>query len=292
LQFTQQQQAAHDLLISNQVAKGFELLGHNGHSDQHERSGLTSLLGLVNSDKDETTLRLGGIYALEGVMNTSKQYYQPVLEALCAFVRDSSTKSEPGDGTIANDVRAALSVIGRRDASLGDAVPDLQKVRFPKVDLAHLKLVGADLSGADLSGAELSFDADLSGAHLVGANLSGALLVGANLVGADLRGADLRGAHLFGAHLDDADLSGADAGLSRAHLSGADLGHAHLSRADLSGADLSGADLSGADLSGAENLTQEQLDYACGENVKGLDNLDPPLDPVPTLKPCPKPADK
>jgi hypothetical protein len=75
LQFTQQQQASHnqlqashDLLISNQVSKSVEQLGSK-----------------------ETATRLGGIYGLEGVMNTSEQYYQPVLEALCAFVRDSTT---------------------------------------------------------------------------------------------------------------------------------------------------------------------------------------------------------
>jgi len=49
-QFSQQQQAAHELLISNQVAKGFEQLG-----------------------SDKVVERLGGIYALEGVMNTSEQ---------------------------------------------------------------------------------------------------------------------------------------------------------------------------------------------------------------------------
>jgi hypothetical protein len=74
LQFSQQQQASHELLISNQVAKGFEQLG---------------------SDKE--VVRLGGIYALEGVMNTSEQYHQPVLEALSAFVRDN-TRNEKGDG--------------------------------------------------------------------------------------------------------------------------------------------------------------------------------------------------
>ena len=31
------------------------------------------------------------------------------------------------------------------------------------------------------------------------------------------------------------------------------------------------------------NLTQEQLDKACGTGVKGLDKLSPPL----TIKPCP-----
>jgi hypothetical protein len=69
-QFEEQQKVARDLLISNQVAKGFELLGNN---------------------KDEQIqLRLGGIYALEGVMNNSEQYHQPILEALCSFVRDKT----------------------------------------------------------------------------------------------------------------------------------------------------------------------------------------------------------
>src|SRR4051812_16572270 len=64
----QQQQAARDLLISNQVSKGFEQLA-----------------------SDKMAMRLGGIYALEGVMNASErpeQYRGPVLEMLCAFVRE------------------------------------------------------------------------------------------------------------------------------------------------------------------------------------------------------------
>src|SRR5215831_15362973 len=66
-QAAQQQESAQALLISNQVSKGFENLGSN-----------------------ESAVRLGGIYALEGVMNTSKEYYQPVFEALCAFIRENT----------------------------------------------------------------------------------------------------------------------------------------------------------------------------------------------------------
>ncbi len=51
--------ASRDLLISNQVAKGFEQLA-----------------------SDKIAMRLGGVYALEGVMNTTPEYHQPVLEAL------------------------------------------------------------------------------------------------------------------------------------------------------------------------------------------------------------------
>jgi hypothetical protein len=86
-QFSEQQRASRDLLISNQVSKGFEQLG-----------------------SDKIVIRLGGIYALEGVMNGSEQYHQPVLEALSAFVRDG-TRTETGNGPPATDIQAALTVM-------------------------------------------------------------------------------------------------------------------------------------------------------------------------------------
>jgi uncharacterized protein YjbI with pentapeptide repeats len=87
--------------------------------------------------------------------------------------------------------------------------------------------------------------------------------------------------------LSRANLSGADlfrANLSGANLSGTDLSRAILSRADLSGADLSEASLYGADLSGAIllkaiNLTQKQLDTACGDDKTELSGLTVPLCP-------------
>ena len=229
-QFLQQQKAAHDLLISNQVSKGFEQLA---------------------SDKIE--MRLGGIYALEGVMNTSEQYHGPVLEALCAFVRErTSIGKTVSEKQPATDIQAALTVIGRRAEGSG------------KLDLSNVSIAGAHLNGANLSQASL-FQANLSGAHLFQANLSGALLSGANLSGAYLSGANLNNANLSGAYL------------SGAHLNGADLGDADLSGADLTG--VSGARLSDGDVSGAKNLTQEQLNTACGNTIELLP-------PGLTLKPC------
>ena len=147
VQFQQQQQAAHDVLISNQVAKGFELLGHK--------------------DKDEVRMRLGGIYALEGVMNASDQYHQPVLETLCAFVRDQPQTSN--DAPPATDIQAALTVIGRRKPGLGEV--DLSGAHIVKASLIGADLSHADLSHADLSHADLSH-ADLSHADLRDADLS------------------------------------------------------------------------------------------------------------------------
>jgi uncharacterized protein YjbI with pentapeptide repeats len=188
-QIKQQQQAAQALLISNQVSKGFELLAG-----------------------PEIEKRLGGIYALEAVMNNSEQpqYHQPLLEALCAFVRDKAKHRAlaldrrpvhqplrrgqpirrrpdrpPPAEPITTDVQAALTVIGRRVAGKG------------RVDL-----IGLNLSRASLS------DANLSDANLSGADLSDAFLGRANLSDADLSGADLTIANLIGADLSDARLDG------------------------------------------------------------------------------------
>src|SRR5215467_4507872 len=151
-----EQQAARDLLISNQVSKGFEQLAN-----------------------DKIAVRLGGIFALEGVMNTSErpeQYRGPILEMLCAFVREYTIGKTVYEKP-AIDIQAALTVIGRRK---GQELPDLAEVNIP----------GANLSGANLSGA------NLDSAHLNSAYLSGANLSGANLGLADLNGANLTSAKL------------------------------------------------------------------------------------------------
>jgi uncharacterized protein YjbI with pentapeptide repeats len=257
-QFSQQQLASRALLISNQVSKGFEQLG-----------------------SDRVVVRLGGIYALEGVMNPSEQYYQAVLEALSAFVRDS-TRTDTGDGPPATDIQAVLTVIGRRKPLFTAEIvrttpfrttasgtvafrapgPNLDFVHIPKANLVLATLNEVSLEGANLSGADLGF-ANLMAAHLNGANLSSANLSGASLIYAHLDGADLSFANLSGTRL------------SGAHLNGVHLIGVRLNYADLSGADLSGADLSRAIVS------QAQLDHACGRNAtldSGLTLKPPGLD--------------
>jgi hypothetical protein len=141
-------------------------------------------------------------------------------------------------------------------------------------DLFRANLSGQWLFQEDLRKANLSF-ANLSGAMLAAANLSNADLSKANLSNADLR-AYLGGANLSYANLSNANLRGY---LSGANLSYANLSGANLSEANLSDANLRGADLSDAKLSDAKNLTQTQLDEACGNSKTKLpEGL--------TLKPC------
>jgi hypothetical protein len=146
----------HDQLIRQQVAKGFEQLGQKG------------------DDKDDKMIvRLGGIYALEVVMNdpTSDRYRVPILEALRAFVRDR-IKTYEGHDHPATGIQAVLTLIGRRAATEGEI--DWAEVRIPGARLRG-NLSGADLSGADLSEANLS-EANLSGANLTDAKITQAQL--------------------------------------------------------------------------------------------------------------------
>jgi hypothetical protein len=137
---------------------------------------------------------LGGIYALEGVLNTSTAYHRSILEALSAFVRDG-TQNATGDGPPSTSIQAALTVIGRRKEIGPEMEIDLTGAHIPKAVLGQANLSEAMLNNADLRSANL-FGADVSDAELRGANLRAAKLPFANLRDADLRGADLSGADL------------------------------------------------------------------------------------------------
>jgi Pentapeptide repeats (8 copies) len=133
-------------------------------------------------------------------------------------------------------------------------------------------LYGSQLQQAFLALADLR-NVDLRAANLQDAYLGSANLQGANLQLANLQGASLTSANLLEARLQDASLD--SAGLGRANLRGADLQRswlslANLAEADLQGANLRGAYLGGANLQGAKNLTQDQLDSACGDEKTRL----------------------
>jgi hypothetical protein len=153
-EFAQRQQASHDLFISNQVSKGFELLG-----------------------SPTLAIRLGGIYGLEGVMNNSREYSQPILDGLSAFVR-VGTEDETKIGIKPQpDIQAALSaIVGRK---LG-GVADLSHAHIPGANLSKAHFGFANLSEADLSGADMT-DAILNNAKLRGADLNNANLKGATV---------------------------------------------------------------------------------------------------------------
>lgn len=163
VQFMQQQQTTRQQQITQQVSKGFEDLG-----------------------SQDLMVRLGGIYALEGVMHApGTDYRLPVLEGLCAFVRAHGRDGKPPDDLtkinleeLATDLRAALTVIARRPPDLAKAA-NLSGVQFWGLRLVSADLSNTNLTGADLTVADLGLDEGVvqRGANLMLANLTGAPLV-------------------------------------------------------------------------------------------------------------------
>ena len=170
-------------------------------------------------------------------------------------------------------------------AALSDAWLRGLDMRYASLDFANLQR--AYLPGANLQGAYL-IEANLQGANLQGADLPRANLIEANLQGADLQEANLIEAQLQRANLIEAQLQGAyllGALLQRAQLQRANLQDADLQGANLLWANLQDANLQGANLTEARNLTQDQIDTACGDENTKLPANPEGLIPPP---PCPQ----
>jgi hypothetical protein len=188
----------------------------NAHQDNIAEQGqITNRYTAAIDQLDSNTqdIRLGGIYALERIMDNSPVDQPTIGSVLSAFIRSHPPGHSKGaiptyspagiDGAPPEDIKAAMAVLGDRDT-------------------AHDGGVRPNLSGTNLS--YLRFDA----LHLPKTTLVGAKLIAASLTRADLTDADLTDADFSFADLTDADLTGPD-------LTGADLGQAHLIGADLYG---------------------------------------------------------
>ena len=135
---------------------------------------------VTNLGSPSVDVRLGGIYALQRIMQDSPRDQPTVVAVLCAFVRDhanaATAKSSrpsappytsPVPSLPPTDIQAALTVVGTRSIAYDGSIT---VVDFTRADLSGADLTGANLTGADLTGA------DLTGADLTGADLHGAVL--------------------------------------------------------------------------------------------------------------------
>jgi len=238
-----------------------------------------------NLGEDTVDVRLGGIYALQRIMEDSPRDHPTISDVLAAFVRTHAGRPPKKDAGLPADLRAAATVLAYRNHT-GDKgfILDLRSTHLPGIELQrrgsvegpvtrigsvaylnHANLWHTDLSGAILTDARIS-NANLDGANLTEADLRNAdlhktMLNEADLHYAGLINADLRNAGLTAANLIYANLRGAD--LRNTYLTDADLRYASLIRADLRNANLDGANLDGADLRGAKltgvNLLQAHL---------------------------------
>ena len=237
---------------------------------------------------------IGGIYALERIVHDSPGDHPTIMEVLAACIREHSCEQwpEPSEEQGAKsaeratrpDIQAALTVIGRRDATQDQQPIDLAGANLTRANLSGAKLAGAHIAGANFTDADLT-QADLTEATLINAFLT-RVMFGLDPESTTLQEerarAIVRGelsaprltifneAHLSEAMLTRARLPGA--AFMKARLIGANLADAFLNTAilidaNLTEADLTEADLTFADLTGA-NLTRARLPGAVLVNAR------------------------
>jgi uncharacterized protein YjbI with pentapeptide repeats len=143
---------------------------------------------------------------------------------------------------------------------------ELTGLYAPHAEFKNANLIGATLNQSDLG------SANFEKAQLSWSSLKSGMLANVMLKEAEMVETDLTESVLESANLEKANLSGAI--FRMAHLNRARFGEA-----DLSEAVLEGAVLIGTDLGRARNLTQKQLDMACGDK-------DTILPPGLTVKKC------
>jgi hypothetical protein len=160
---------------------------------------------ITNLGSSSVDVRLGGIYALQLIMQDSPRDQPTVVAVLCAFIRDHATAANRAASSLRSsatsrpptDIQAALTVVSTRKTAYDGSTT--------VVDLTNAYLLGANLPYAHLSGAHLRSvnlaHAYMPGAHLFGADLLGTIFIRANLTSADFRSAQLSGAKFNGAIL-------------------------------------------------------------------------------------------
>lgn len=257
-------------------------------------------LGAINQlGNPAIEIRLGGIYALEGIANESKEYYSQIIEILTAYVRMNSYIKEEDYKNLdfeelsnrayldsdtrlkdSPEIQAIVTVISRRKNFLG--VGEFNGLEFQKTYLRAANFTGTTtnkiytfkrsdrevhLEGAFFYQADL-IGADFERAQLNGANFHNTYLTRAYFMNANLQGAKIEWSHLERASFEGANLEGASLDWSQLH--GAIFVNAYLKGARFHAADLIYVMFEGANLEDVtfEEANLENADFK-GAELKG-----------------------
>ncbi|MEU6867045.1 pentapeptide repeat-containing protein [Streptomyces sp. NPDC046876] len=272
-------QVSKELRISDegQITNRFNTaIGHLGASSMH--------------------VRIGGIYALNRIVQDSQRDNPAVTSVLSAYIREeaplATKKPAQSEKYLAppDDVSAALAVLANRPESPWPSIANLRNVNLRGLETPSVPLLSgsnarnfrkADLSGSDLHDSKLDeFDfeeadfssADFSDAWLTRSDLHNTTAMFANFTNATFVGSDLSGTRMDSANLTGAFFSEAagkmwvgkgssEHTVGSANLTAAILPGVNFTRADLRGVNLKKAWLGGANFTDA-NLTGANLQGA------------------------------
>jgi uncharacterized protein YjbI with pentapeptide repeats len=272
----QQVSVARESHYTSLFTKAIEQLGATREVKALDHSGAPTLHTEPNLE-----VRLGAIYALERIALDSERDHSPIMETLCAYVRQNvaAPAAEPEDvlpGTREYavwvrslprpraDVLAVMKVLGRRPQTrIGTELKDLgsvertpfdltavnlQRVRLKNLRLAHLDLTGSSLEGAYLMHVDFS-DTELYGCSFAESIVSNCKFDNASAMTLNMRGAHLRRTTARAALLSDASFSEArlyDCDFANANLEGVKFVRSRVRGSDFRDTDLTAAELMGS----------------------------------------------
>lgn len=226
--------------ITERITKSVEQLGAERPANSGDR----------DLSRPNLEVRLGAIYALERIAEDSERDHIPIMETLCAYIRENSNAHAPYDFPLP-DWQEVPTGAERKSSKTHWGCPEA-KLRYENARDWTLKLppIRADVQAAitvvgrrpflrRVYERSRGFNLDLRSANLQRVDLSALHLGSAMLSGARLEGAVLGRVRLEGADLSNANLTGAN--IRRAKMEGAILSHATLEGATLSRANLDGA---------------------------------------------------
>ncbi len=200
--------------------------------------------------------RLGSIFSLKQIAISSSEYFFPISDLFCAYVRENASIARNFPNRVADekpreDVLAIIKILGDHKNFKKQTYDSVNKItifktsyyKLPNIclrhcELAHLEFNHANFSGSDFSSA--SFERVI-------------------FVYSDLRSSRFDNITTQSGFLDFTygDLKGAS--FRFAKLSNASFSVARLDEVDFEGADFEGATFHHVDLSKAKGLTCEQL---------------------------------
>jgi len=209
-------------------------------------------------------IRLGGIFSLEKLASSSKEYISVVNKVLATYIRQ---KSKDTSAYTFEELQAAISVISFKETNR-DYLID----KDHGVNISNSLLRESDFDNARLSYAKL-INSDFTQSTFVNADLSNVSGMEANFSKANLKNSNLSQSNFYGSSFEQSIITGAiikNSNLELVNLSEANLINCDLSGSDLSDAYLYGTILYGADLSKTKGLTKDQLKVSRTNNSTKL----------------------
>ena len=238
---------------------------------------------------EEMFLRIGGLLALEQIVQDSPDQANDASEVLQAFLKwqagerieritrkqnlktffrrysSSITPLHPWSPSVRDDVQVALTSITR---------PKSRVHANRHLSLTNLNLCGARLTGADLRSINFT-DTDLSGSYVYDSDLTGAQLLESRAVGIQFLESTLDGASFTLGDFTYANFNDCSMLLTEwegATLAGADFQRCKLKGSSFKEANLSAAKFFEADLTGVD-FREANLDYADLRGANLVDTL-------------------